>query len=442
MRVAPPHVKVSPLLRRPAVVRLLLITLLAEIGYAVLNVSGMPVYLRYDRLFGESVISMVLGAYLLSDALFRGTMGHLADKIGRRRLMVIGPAITIFTPLLTIAVPHDGGYAESITIILLRVCDGIGTAMLWPAAYALVSDTVAEEERHEAMSLLNGCFLLGIALAMPIGGAANYYLGAYFSTGARSPSLYLATFLFIAVAVAAYFYVPSGKEQRERAQEMKNGAGASADGSDIAQFFASFRRIPQLLILGFVTFVGVGFPMAMIKLFAEDEFRMNETEFGALVFPAAIAMALLSVPLSKIGERIGKVRAVHFGMALCVVGLIPICLGAFFEAFRSAWAIVLGGIPLGLGFLVTIPAWYANITESEDGCRGANIGAVMTAQGVGAIIGALLGGAAYEQLKPIYPHLGRYSPFLGSLLCVTIAWLVGLRILREPPAQPAADPNG
>jgi hypothetical protein len=125
-------------------------------------------------------------------------------------------------------------------------------------------------------------------------------------------------------------------------------------------------------------------------------------------------------------------------MGLCVVGLIPIDLGAFFPAFRTGWAIALGGIPLALGFLVTIPAWYACISKSDQNCRAANIGAVMTAQGLGAIIGALLGGSAYERLQAINPDVGRYSPLLGCLLCVSIGWLVALRILHESPEGPAS----
>jgi DHA1 family multidrug resistance protein-like MFS transporter len=442
MLVAESPVKVSPLVFRPAVLRLLLIALLAEIGYGVLNISTMPVYLRYDRHFDGSVLGMVLGAYLLSDALMRGSMGRLADSIGRRRLMVIGPMLTVFTPLLTMLVPTHIGYLESVLIILLRVCDGVGTAMLWPAAYALVGETVGEDKRQEAMSLLNGCFLLGIALAMPIGGAVDTFLGAYFPTGHSSPGLFLASAIFMAVAVASYFCVPSGKELREKAQDASNGNGECEGKSEIGQFMASVRRVPELILLGFVTFVGVGFPMAIIKVFAQEEFSMNEAQFGALVLPGAIAMVLLNVPLSKIGVRIGRVRAVHLGMAMCTLGLVPICLGGFFAAFRSWWAIAVGGIPLALGFLVTIPAWYAGISESDDNCRGANIGAVMTAQGLGAIIGALLGGAAYEQLKPVSAHFGRYSPFLGSLLCVAVAWVVGLRILRESPRPSAGSAAG
>src|SRR4051812_41281893 len=92
--------------RRPAVRHLLIVALLAEIGYAVLNISTMPVYLRATptpswisngRGFGESVIGLVLVAFLLSEAIFKSPMGHLADRIGPKKLMFIGPGISVVT---------------------------------------------------------------------------------------------------------------------------------------------------------------------------------------------------------------------------------------------------------------------------------------------------------------------------------------------------------
>ena len=55
----------TALWRRPIVCRYLLIALLAEIGYATLNISTMPVYLKHDRHFAESYIGLVLTAFLL-----------------------------------------------------------------------------------------------------------------------------------------------------------------------------------------------------------------------------------------------------------------------------------------------------------------------------------------------------------------------------------------
>ncbi|MBL8087429.1 MAG: MFS transporter [Chthonomonas sp.] len=427
-----PAAQPAPLWRRKGVAQLLLIALCAEIGYAVLNISTMPVYLREDRKFSEGVIGLVIVAFLLSEAIFKGPMGHFADKVGRRRFMVIGPGLTVFTALLTMLVPHTGwGVGETLALMLLRVLDGLGAAMLWPAAFALMGDMVPAKERQESMSLLNTCYLLGIALALPLGGIFNDVFGQYLAglTGERTPSLYFAAVLFMGASYAAYRSCPSGREHRARVSDT-----SPTEHGGLAEFWSALKQIPEYIALGLITFAGIGFPMVVIKLFAKDQFQMSETQFGLLVLPGAAAMAALSVPMSRYGERIGRARAVHLGMGLCALGVSFIALGGFVPFFRSTLALGLGGIPLGIGFLLAIPAWYASVSEIDPNRRAVNIGAVMTAQGLGAIIGAPLGGWLYRNLQSINPEIGRYAPFTACALCVTAAWLTSLRIIR-----PAAD---
>lgn len=424
--------------RRPAVLKLLLVALLAEIGYAVLNISTMPVYLAAKpgngrgifpdgRDLGSSVIGLVLVGFLLSEAALKGPMGSLADKYGPKRLMLFGPCITAVTALLTLVIPHNLGWIEVVLLILLRVCDGVGAAMLWPAAFALMGDTVEDDQRQSAMSLLNLCYLLGIALALPIGGIANDLAGVKWA------GLILASLLFASVAVTA---------SRLPAPIRSESASATAHSEGgVADLLGALHQIPSYLILAAVTFAGVGFPLAVVKLFATEQFAMSETKFGALVFPAAIAMASLSYPLSKFGERIGKARAVHVGLGLCTLGTAAIGAGMLVPALRQPWILAVGGMPLGFGFLLTIPAWMASVSDIDPQRRGANLGAVMTAQGVGAIIGAPIGAAMYEKLQPVGIHLGlgadfgRYSPFAGCALCVACGWLLSLKLLKEKPAE-------
>jgi len=416
------------LLRRPAVVRLLAIALFAEIGYAVLNISTMPVYLAKTRNLGESTVGLVLAAFLLSEAVFKSPMGHLADRYGRKRLMIIGPSITIGTSVLSVLVPYDPPWLEGVLFVILRICDGLGAAMLWPGAFAAIGDAVEDSKRQEAMSLLNVCYLLGVALALPLGGIVNDL------TGQKYASLFLATALFCAVVFTAWRFLPNdhGGHHEEHIP------GETAPITDVLKVA---RQIPAYLLLAVITFAGIGFPMAIIKNFAIDEFNMSESAFGLLVLPAALSMAVLSVPMSKVGERLGRSRAVHLGMGLCSAGLIFIALGAFFRDFRSAWVLALGGIPVGVGFLLAIPAWLASVSDANPKKRAANIGAVMTAQGVGAIIGAPIGATCYEKLQAFGYHFGHYSPFIGCAACVTMGWLIGMRILHDdkPNVHPSAN---
>ena len=73
-----------------------------------------------------------------------------------------------YRSILTIVLPGGDkiGFWEPIALIVMRVLDGIGAAMLWPAAFAEMGAVVEDRYRQQAMSLLNMCYLLGIALAM------------------------------------------------------------------------------------------------------------------------------------------------------------------------------------------------------------------------------------------------------------------------------------
>jgi DHA1 family multidrug resistance protein-like MFS transporter len=429
-----PSVAQSPI-RKPAVYRLLIIALLAEIAYGVMNLSTMPVYLAWKepnegawlpsgRGFGESIIGLVLVAFLLSEAIFKGPMGHLADRVGPKRLMVFGPALSIGTSILSLFVPHGGGWFEVLCFVLLRAIDGLGAAMLWPAAFSAMGDAVDDKERQQAMSLLNLCYMLGIALALPIGGIANDLAGVKWA------GLILAAVLFIAATLGSWLLV-SGEHHSQHA-DAEHGA------FKIGEFLETAKQIPSYLILAVVIFAGIGFPMAIFKLFPIQEFGMSETQIGFLIFPGAIAMGIMSVPMSRYGERVGRARAVHLGIGLCVIGLGLIAAGAIIPAMRSPWFLAIGGLPVGVGFLLAIPAWMASVSDLDPKKRGANLGAVMTAQGLGAIIGAPIGSWMYDKLQPVGVQLelgesfGRYSPFVGCFACVLMGWLLSLRILRDP----------
>ena len=438
----------GPIWRRPAVFKLLAIAFFAELAYAMLNISTMPVYLSKDRHFPEGTIGMIVIAFLLSETIFKSPMGQLADRWGRKRLIVIGPAITIFTAIATILVPHDIGDLEVVIFIALRALDGIGVAMLWPAAFALVGETVEEDERQQSMSLLNLCYMSGIGLAMLIGGAANDYLGRFlernangnpqsiFLSGEYSPSLYLAAFTCLLVSLVAYITLPSGRIHREKMRSSKILGHTSWDG--LKMVFSTAKDIPGYLLLGAVTFIGIGFPLVIIKLFALDQFGMSESQFGLLVLPAMIGMAVFAMPMGRYGEKIGRHKAVHLGLLLCALGVSLISLGAFSPLLRNGLIFMLGGLPLGFGFLLTIPAWYASVSEINEERRAANIGAVMTAQGFGAIIGSAIGSQMYQRLQGIGSigsfavddSFARYSPFLGCAICVLAGWLLSLRLLR------------
>src|SRR5688572_526014 len=255
--------------KRPAVFRLLLVALAAELGFAVLNVSVMPVFLESRGMSGK-VIAAVLGVFLLSEALMKGFAGHYADKHGRRLFLVLAPSLMVITPLLTLGVPNGASYAVA-AFLGLRVIDGLAAAMIWPALYAAVGEAVDVGEKAQGMSLLNVCFMIGLATGPLVGGFLNDRLGSF------TPSFYLASALFGGTALVAVLFAKRDSRQHRLSQ------GEHLEEHGLKDLWLCARSIPVVLTLAVVVFLGAGIIAPVIKLMAGRLYGLSETEFGLLL---------------------------------------------------------------------------------------------------------------------------------------------------------------
>jgi DHA1 family multidrug resistance protein-like MFS transporter len=395
----------------------------AELAYAVMNVSAMPVYLKLSMHYGEAMIAIIGTAFLLCEGVMKGPFGILGDHIGRKWLIIVGPMLSVITALATLFVPAHAWYL----FVLLRVIDGLGAAALWPAALAMIADVVPEERRSQAMSLFNVTYLIGIGMGPIIGGAANDLTRQFIpNADPRQASFYLISVIFLITAVTALFVIPNVK--------LKHGHHESEEaGFSFAALWESLRMIPETLLMAFVTFFGVGQIMLIIKLFALAEFGVSETGFGAMLLVPCVVIALASVPLGTVGDRFGKTRAVKIGLGLCALSMWSMIF------IKSHFSLILGGSIIGLGFVLAFPSWMAHVSQSCDPRRrGAVMGAVGTAQGLGAMFGAPLGGWLYEHahlkisfLPQVNSH---YTPFIGCAGMLLLAWILSLTTLKEASA--------
>ncbi len=426
---------------RSTVLSIALVSGFAELAYAMMNVSAMPVYLKYSMGYGETSVTAIGAAFLLCEGLMKGPFGIIGDRIGRKRLIIAGPLISVLTALLTLMVRREQWYF----FVVLRVLDGLGAAALWPAALAMMADVVREDRRSQAISMFNVTYLVGVALGPALGGAANditavvteklpRYVAAHSPDAVarhvhvtvldpRQASFYLISFLFLVTAAAAWLRIPAIPPHHKR-----TGAETGEQHS-LGAIVTALRRSPAMLAMAFVTFFGVGLVMFLVKLFAMDEFGLSESAFGTLLLVPCLVIALVSVPLGSIGDRIGRARAVRIGIGMCALSMWAVILTP------GHWALMLGGAVIGVGFVIAFPSWMAYIAESCDpGQRGAIVGAVGTAQGAGALVGVPIGGALYERVRfqiPGMPWLnGHYAPFIGCAGMLLVAWVIALTAIH------------
>src|SRR5881398_3374905 len=137
---------------------------------AIVNVA-LPT-IKTDLHFSQESLQWVITAYSI---LFGGVLllgGRLADLLGRRRLFVVGLALFTVSSLL------DGlAWSES-SLIAFRALQGLGGALLAPAALSLLMTTFAEgHERNRALGIYGAASGSGAAAGVLLGGVITSYLG-------------------------------------------------------------------------------------------------------------------------------------------------------------------------------------------------------------------------------------------------------------------------
>uniref|UniRef100_A0AAU3IAP7 MFS transporter n=1 Tax=Streptomyces sp. NBC_01393 TaxID=2903851 RepID=A0AAU3IAP7_9ACTN len=101
-----------------------------------------------------SGMQWVVNAYLLSLAAFFALGGRLADLLGPRRVVVVGTLVFVISSVLCGCVP-EGDLAQT-WLIVFRATQGLGAALLFPAALAVVVAVFPVERRGRALALFFG----------------------------------------------------------------------------------------------------------------------------------------------------------------------------------------------------------------------------------------------------------------------------------------------
>jgi EmrB/QacA subfamily drug resistance transporter len=182
-----------------ALVLLCLAQFMVILDVTVVNVA-LPV-MATDLGLDRAALTWVVTAYTLC---FGGLMllgGRLADVAGRRRVFLAGLAV------FTAASLASGFAGDAVSLVLARGAQGVGAALLSPAALSIVTTTFHGPERNRA---------LGVWAAIAGAGAAvGVLLGGLFTAGPGWEWVFFINVpigLFVAVALPKV--VPAGRGER------------------------------------------------------------------------------------------------------------------------------------------------------------------------------------------------------------------------------------
>lgn len=314
-------------------------------------------------------------AYALAATLAAPLMGALADRYGRRPLMLISLAAYVLA---------FSGYrfvGSAPALILLRGLAGAFTAGLYPAVYGMVGDLAPADERARWFGIVNGGQSIGWVVGPLIGGLIFDRFGFNVSV---TVSILIAVATF---AVALLTIRESRKAADSKSIELLKQKNSTAISES---FLARFRKSLPKGLAAFGLLLGIYFVVMFAWAFIEPKFMFHAYDnlgWSALMLGTAmsyygIAMAVGEFTLSRLSDRWGRKPVIILGLALFTAQFIGLAFSQSYAVIAIAFAIA------GLGNAIYDPALNASLLDMAPAEHQSRImGLKSTAGSLGTILG-------------------------------------------------------
>ncbi len=349
-------------------------TFLATIDSSIVNVALPTLVSAFDSEL--AIVQWVVLAYLLTVATLMLSVGRLADMFGKKQIYAAG--MVVFT-LGSVAC----GLATSIyMLILLRVLQAIGAAMVAALGPAIITEAFPPTERGRALGISGAAVSIGIVLGPTLGGILLHFLSWHWIFFVNLPVGIVGVLLVLRFVPHRK---PAGGQRFDfagattmfisllsllLALTLAQRSGFNAPPilvllASSCVFLAAFVFIERHsdqpivdfgmfgsalfsvnLITGFMTFVAVAGTLILMPFYLQNILSLDSLHVGMLLAVQPIAMGLVAPLSGALSDRVG-VRPI------AAVGLLTL-LGGFFAVsslgpHTTAAGYVLRFLPVGLG---------------------------------------------------------------------------------------------
>jgi EmrB/QacA subfamily drug resistance transporter len=422
--------------------------------------------IQKDLGLSEANLQWIVNAYTLVFGGFLLLGGRAGDLLGRKRLFLIGLVIFTSASLL------NGLSSSSGMLIGFRALQGLGAALISPAALSIISTTFAEgKERAKA---------LGVWAAIAIGGSAvGLVLGGALTQSFSWPWIF---FVNVPVGVFAFFaalrYVPESRDEHAH-RSYDIGGAASVTGGLMALVYAivkaetagwgstttiGFFVLAVVLLIAFVVIelrsaeplvrlsifrvrslstanlsmflVGSGmFAMFFFNtLYIQRVLDYGPLKAGLAFLPFTAGVMASAGIASSFTPKIGVRPVAAAGMIATVIGMLLFARmpvdGAY--AVDVLPAMLICSIGMGAVFM---PLTLVATTGLKDEDQGLASGLFNTSQQIGgalglAILSTIAAGRSHGSAPAQLVH-GFHYAFAGSAVFVAAALVTMLALLRK-----------
>ena len=415
--------------------------------------------------FSESNLPWVVNAYVLTFGGFLLLGGRVSDVIGRRRMFMAGLVLFALASLL-------GGLSTTSTqLIAARAVQGIGAALLSPAALSIVTTTFKDgSERNKALGVWGAVAGSGGAAGVLLGGALTQGPGWQWVLWVNVP-------IGLVAAAVAPTLIAESRAQALRHFDLSGALSVTAGLSVLvyalveansagwgsvqtiallavaAGLLATFAAIEQRSkaplmpfsifrvrtvtganVVGLLTGGSLFSMFFFISLYMQQVLGYDAIKAGLSYLPLALSIIVAAGVASQLVTRVGFKPVLATGMALIAAGLlwfsrIPVH-GSFLGDILGPS--LLAAIGLGFAF---VPVTIAAVSGVRDRDQGLASGMINTSQQVGGALGlAVLSAISTSVIGTAHDRAtltsGFHSAFLAGAAIATLGFLATIVLIR------------
>lgn len=335
-----------------------------------------PIYLETEFMLGKQQIGFILGAFGFSMAIVHIPAGHLADRFGRRPLLIIAWVLGLVSTLVM-------GLAAKLPLYLIGVFGYGLTAFVSSPLGSYVTAARGKWGVGTALSLTTATFSLGMSLGPVSGGWIAEHYGMRMS--------YLTASVVFLISLLCIVFI-----QRQPIDIHDPEAPPQ-------NLWNNLRFINFLMVFAFAVFA-MYIAQPLTPNFLKGVRELTLTETGWVFSAGALGNSLLALVISRFNPR----RGFLFAQALVAIFAVLMWKGAGLSVF------MLGYFLLG-GFRAARPMALAQARDLvHDSQMGITYGTMETVSAVIFIIAPPIAGFIFER-DPFFVY-----PLAIGLIAVSI----------------------
>lgn len=280
----------------------------------------LPLYVEEELGGGGLEVGIVVGAFAVSAALIRPTVGRLGDIVGRRAMSLAGAG------LAAVAIVPLGLVRAIWFLVLLRLIAGLGEACFFIGAATAAQDLAPDHRRGEAASLFSVAIYSGLAFGPTIGEAV------YQAWGPSSTWLFAGGSAGVAFVLSWFIPRDMGRAENPPPRRGLLHPAAILPGS--------------VLLMGILGFTGFA---AFLPLYVDE---VGTDKAGPFLLVYGVIVLFVRIVGARVPDRLGPVRTSSYALVSIAAGVGVVGI------VGSVTGVWIGTVLLAIGMSLLFPALF------------------------------------------------------------------------------------